>query len=231
MTLHFSPQSSEVVDNSFPLRLNSVAPVRRKGAYRQVFKYIMDVTLTLMAAPIVIPVVLVLALFIALDGKSPFYSQWRIGKNGRLFRMWKLRTMVHDADARLEAYLQANPEAKAEWQATQKLKCDPRITRIGRILRKSSMDELPQLLSVLSGSMSLVGPRPMMPSQRTFYPGTGYFRVKPGITGFWQVSDRNNCDFSDRAHYDDLYEQSLSLKTDISVLFRTIGVVIRGTGY
>jgi len=191
----------------------------------------MDLALTLCALPFALPLLGLMALVIALDGHNPVYSQLRVGKNGRTFRIWKLRTMVHNADALLESYLAENPVARIEWDATQKLKQDPRITFVGRILRKASVDELPQLLNVLNGTMSLVGPRPMMVAQKGSYEGAGYYRLRPGITGPWQVSDRNECNFSDRVRYDDCYEQTLSFKTDFAILIRTIGVVLRGTGY
>lgn len=199
--------------------------------YRRVFKRLLDIFLVILAAPVVAPAIAVLALVVARDGSTPFYRQDRITRGGRVFRMWKLRTMVPDADARLEAFLDENPAARAEWTASQKLKHDPRITRAGRILRKTSLDELPQLWNVLLGDMSLVGPRPMMVSQKSLYPGTSYYRLLPGITGYWQISDRNNCDFSDRREFDDAYETDLSLQTDLKILTRTVGVVLRGTGY
>jgi exopolysaccharide production protein ExoY len=175
--------------------------------------------------------VLLLALLIARDGHSPFYWNARVGRSGRVFHMLKLRTMVRDADARLEAHLAADPAAAAEWGATQKLKKDPRITTFGRILRKTSMDELPQLWNVLVGDMSLVGPRPMMPSQQVLYPGRAYYTLRPGLTGPWQVSDRNGCTFAKRAEFDRDYEQSLSLATDLRLLARTVAVVLKGTGF
>ena len=191
----------------------------------------LDIVFVLMAAPVVLPIVLILALLVARDGAAPFYLQDRVGRAGRVFRIWKLRTMVKDADARLEAHLAADPAARMEWDATQKLKDDPRITRLGRILRKSSLDELPQLWNVLKGDMSLVGPRPMMVSQRPLYGGRSYYALRPGVTGLWQISDRNECDFSARAGFDDIYERSVSLGTDLTVLARTVSVVVRGTGY
>ncbi|WP_344846151.1 sugar transferase [Celeribacter arenosi] len=191
----------------------------------------MDLLFTLAAAPVVLPFVAVMAVLIALDGSNPFYSQLRVGKHGRTFRMWKLRTMVKNADEQLEAYLDENPDARAEWDATQKLKKDPRITLIGRALRKTSLDELPQLFNVVNGTMSLVGPRPMMLNQRDSYPGQAYYNLKPGITGLWQISDRNECEFVGRVRYDDIYDRVISLKTDVGVLFRTVSVVLRGTGY
>jgi lipopolysaccharide/colanic/teichoic acid biosynthesis glycosyltransferase len=145
--------------------------------------------------------------------------------------MWKLRTMVRNADQHLEAYLAQNPTARREWDATQKLKNDPRITPFGRLLRKTSIDELPQLFNVLNGTMSLVGPRPMMLDQEKYYHGTEYYCMRPGITGLWQVSDRNNCAFRDRVDYDAIYCRELSLKTDLSLLCKTVGVVCRATGH
>nr|WP_254656354.1 sugar transferase [Jannaschia sp. CCS1] len=191
----------------------------------------MDFTLVLVTAPIWLPLILVMALFVARDRHNPFYTQDRIGQNGRVFRIIKLRSMVHDADKVFEAYLAANPEARAEWDATQKLKNDPRITRFGRFIRKSSLDELPQLINVLWGDMSIVGPRPMMVSQRGLYPGRSYYDMRPGMTGFWQISNRNQCRFAYRARYDNAYFNSMSLRTDLSVIWRTVGVIARGTGY
>ena len=138
--------------------------------------------------------------------------------------------MVPNADAILDRYLNDNPEAKREWDLHQKLKHDPRVTTFGRFLRKSSLDELPQVLNVLVGDMSLVGPRPMLPEQQSMYPGSAYYLLRPGITGFWQISDRNNCSFSKRAFYDAMYARSVSLSTDLRVLAKTLVVVFRGTG-
>ena len=168
---------------------------------------------------------------IALDGRSPIYSQKRLGRNGRVFRMFKLRSMVADADVILEAYLSRNPEARAEWDRTQKLKHDPRITVFGNFIRKTSLDELPQFFNVLMGHMSIVGPRPMMPSQRDLYPGTAYYEMRPGITGFWQVSERNETSFAERAYYDTAYFRQFSLGTDIRVMVKTMRVVLNATGY
>lgn len=190
-----------------------------------------DLVLVVLSSVFVVPLVLILALCVALDGHNPFYWQYRVGRNGRTFRLWKLRTMVPNADEKLEAYLEADPEARHEWDTRRKLKRDPRITRVGRLLRKSSADELPQLLNVLKGEMSLVGPRPMMEAQREMYPGKAYYRLRPGITGTWQISDRNDCSFRCRAQYDDLYEGNMSLRGDIRILRGTVTVVLRCTGY
>lgn len=198
--------------------------------YGLVFKRVLDLVLMIVTLPIWLPVVAFGAILVALDGHNPIYRQERIGRDGKVFSLWKLRTMVVDADAKLEAYLAANPEARAEWDAHQKLTHDPRITTVGRMFRKTSLDELPQLINVLKGDMSLVGPRPMMVNQQELYPGKSYYTLRPGLTGLWQVSDRHASRFVDRARFDDTYAQTLSLGTDLSVLARTVLVVLRGTG-
>jgi len=145
--------------------------------------------------------------------------------------MLKLRTMVPNAEKQLESYLARNAEARLEWNSTQKLKSDPRITRLGKFLRKTSLDELPQLWNVLIGDMSLVGPRPMMPSQRPLYHGLAYYNLRPGITGIWQVSERNESAFSKRAEFDTEYDEILSFRKDLGLLWSTVRVVLKGTGY
>ncbi len=214
-----------------PLRHEPPLPPHRPGLYRNLFKRAFDITAVTLALPVVAPLILGLALAVRRDGGSSFYTQQRVGKGGRHFHMWKLRSMVPDADDRMQAYLDANPEARREWDTTQKLKRDPRITGFGAFLRRSSLDELPQLFNVLTGDMSLVGPRPMMLNQQTLYPGQAYFALRPGITGHWQTAGRNATAFEARADYDTVYEADLSLKTDLRILARTVGVVMRCTGY
>src|SRR6056297_4034993 len=183
MTLHLTDIAESVRSTHGSANTNSPS---RAFLYRDGCKRLFDLSVTLLTAMIWLPLVAVLAALVALDGHGPFYSQRRVGRDGRIFRMIKLRTMVADADQALVRYLEENAEARAEWDATQKLKNDPRITPLGRILRITSMDELPQLFNVLTGSMSLVGPRPMMVNQRPLYDGKAYFRLSPGITGLWQ---------------------------------------------
>ena len=202
----------------------------RRGIYRNFFKRALDVTAIVLAAPIIVPVVTALAIAVAREGGKPFYSQMRVGKNGKRFRMWKLRSMVCDADARMEDYLAAHPEARLEWDRTQKLRDDPRITRFGKIIRQTSLDELPQLWNVLKGEMSLVGPRPIMLSQQVMYPGVSYYLLRPGCTGFWQTAGRNRTSFEARAEYDSAYEEQLSLMTDVKLLLATVRVMVKGTG-
>jgi lipopolysaccharide/colanic/teichoic acid biosynthesis glycosyltransferase len=201
------------------------------GLYRSHGKRALDIALVLIAAVPVLIVTAILCIGIMLDGKSPFYSQNRVGLNGRVFRMWKLRSMVANADDVLAGYLAENPEAKAEWDRDQKLKNDPRITKFGRLIRATSLDELPQLFNVLIGDMSLVGPRPIMCSQRVLYPGTEYYAMRPGITGYWQISVRNESSFRQRASYDADYFRDISFRADLQTVSRTFGVVLKATGH
>ena len=235
MTAHYRDLSERAPNAEGVLSVGlgaGAAPARlRLGMYRGGGKRLLDLLAVLAFLPPVILVILLLAVVVALDGGRPFYSQLRVGRGGRIYRMWKLRSMVPDAEARLRAYLDADPAALAEWSATQKLKRDPRVTRFGRLLRKSSLDELPQLLNVLKGDMSLVGPRPMMPSQQVLYPGSAYYELRPGITGLWQVSERNGTTFADRARFDAEYDRTLSFRNDLRLLLATVRVVLRATGY
>jgi lipopolysaccharide/colanic/teichoic acid biosynthesis glycosyltransferase len=214
---------------SFELPRLAVVPTRH-GFYQRIGKRLLDIALVILAAPIVVPVVLILAAFLASDGANPFYAQKRVGRNGRIFTMWKLRTMVPDADQMLERYLAENEDARREWEVKQKLSFDPRITSFGQAIRRTSLDELPQLFNVLRGDMSLVGPRPMLPEQTVLYPGRSYYALRPGLSGFWQILDRNNSSFAARADYDDRYGERVSLMTDVWVMAKTITVVLRGTG-
>lgn len=229
MTLHVPNLTTDAPADA--RRLSVPSEDVRRGPYPVVFKRLIDVGLVLLSAPFILPLILVLALLIALTGNMPFYSQLRVGRGGVPFRMWKLRTMIRNADQHLEGHLRKNPEARREWDSCQKLKNDPRITSFGRLLRKTSIDELPQLFNVLNGTMSLVGPRPMMVGQEQYYNGSAYYDMRPGVTGLWQVSDRNNCTFQGRVAYDNVYAHEVSLKTDLRVLFQTVGVVCRATGH
>jgi Undecaprenyl-phosphate galactose phosphotransferase WbaP len=171
----------------------------------------------------------VIALLIRLSspGKA-LYTQERIGKDGRRFRTYKFRTMAADADERLAALLESSEEARREWEASHKLKHDPRVTKLGAFLRKTSLDEFPQLLNVLKGDMSLVGPRPIVEAEVGKY-GDDFariFSVKPGITGLWQVSGRSDTDYKDRVSFDTYYLQSWSIWLDLWILYKTVGAVL-----
>jgi exopolysaccharide production protein ExoY len=202
----------------------------RKLRLYPIVKRAFDLTVVSMFAPAALLAVGALAAIVRMDGDSPFYRQPRVGLRGRTFMLWKLRTMVPDAEQKLEEYLNANPLARAEWNASQKLRHDPRITTIGQFLRKYSLDELPQLLNVFLGDMSLVGPRPMMPEQQKYYDGEAYYGLRPGLTGLWQIGKRNESTFAERAIIDTQYALRMSFVTDMWILSRTPIVVIKGTG-
>ncbi len=229
MTMQLNNMSDDIQTASVPV--GQVAGPAQRGIYRVLLKRLFDIAVVLVSGVLVVPIVAILALLIMCDGANPFYTSDRVGRGGRTFRMLKLRTMVADADERLEGYLAANPDARVEWDQTQKLKVDPRITRLGRFLRKSSLDELPQFWNVLVGEMSMVGPRPMMPAQRPIYVGLAYYALRPGVTGLWQISDRNNCTFERRAEIDGEYERSLSFWSDVMIMLKTFRAVTGGTGY
>lgn len=200
--------------------------------YRRLGKRVLDTTIVLLSLPVTAPVILLCALALWIESGLPFYTQKRLGAGGKVFSILKLRTMTRDADRVLEQYLDADPALRAEWDSTQKLKNDPRITRLGGFLRSTSLDELPQLWNVLTGDMSLVGPRPMMLDQLSMYGNPrSYFALRPGITGYWQISARNEKHFSYRNEVDAIYDNDLSVTRDISVLMKTFGVVLRRTGY
>ena len=199
--------------------------------YRRYVKRALDTALILVSLPLVLPVLACLTLLVALQGGNPFFCQKRVGRDGKVFTMWKLRTMIPNADAALAHHLQSNAQARAEWKLTQKLKNDPRITALGAILRRTSLDELPQLLNVIKGEMSLVGPRPMLPEQQGLYPGHAYYEMLPGLTGFWQVSARNESEFAERAFFDARYYNKMSFLTDLKTLLATVRVVTRATGH
>ncbi len=200
------------------------------SVYRTYFKRVLDLTLVSIAAIPVLIILGVCALLVARDGGSPFYCQTRVGRFGKTFKMWKLRSMVTNAEKALEDHLAKDPAARAEWDRNQKLRHDPRITKVGAILRKTSLDELPQLWNVVKGEMSLVGPRPMMVEQQVLYPGSAYYALRPGLTGFWQVSVRNESSFAERANYDAEYLKKVSLVEDVKVIWKTVSVVTQGTG-
>lgn len=206
------------------------APHSHGGPYRRWGKRIVDLSLVLFSAPVWMPVTALLALLVTLQDGNPFYSQLRVGKGGRVFRLWKIRSMVRNADQLLAEHLERDPLARAEWDRMQKLSHDPRITRLGCMIRKTSLDELPQLWNVLIGDMSLVGPRPIMVDQRDLYLSSAYYRLLPGLTGPWQVSSRNGASFVERARFDAEYEARLSLAEDFRLILRTFLVVARATG-
>lgn len=204
------------------------------GPYARGAKRLFDILMVLILAPSVLPVVAIFWVLTRMDGSAGFYGQERVGLNGRRFTCWKIRTMVPNAEQVLADLCERDPRVAEEWRTTQKLRHDPRITRAGHILRKTSLDELPQLWNIFVGDMSFVGPRPFTTSQEHLYVAAGgraYFKMRPGITGPWQVEGRGTTLFTDRVRYDEGYFKRLSLKTDLSYIWKTFGVVMRMTGH
>jgi lipopolysaccharide/colanic/teichoic acid biosynthesis glycosyltransferase len=200
--------------------------------YRMGGKRLFETLLVILSLPFFVPIVLMCAFALWLEGGNPFYRQQRLGRNGKAFSILKLRTMVRDADEVLEQYLANDSDMRREWDEKQKLINDPRVTRVGSILRSTSLDELPQLWNVMTGEMSLIGPRPMMPEQLPMYGNPDhYFALRPGITGLWQISARNENRFSFRNEVDATYNRALSIFGDIAIIFKTVGVMLRRTGH
>ncbi|MGR3573005.1 sugar transferase [Brevirhabdus sp.] len=203
------------------------------GFYANRAKRVFDVTFALALLPFLAPIIALLWLMVRCDGGTGFFHQPRIGRDGRSFRCWKLRSMIPDAAQDLARICRSDPARAHEWQLYQKLHDDPRVTVVGRFLRATSLDELPQIWNVLLGDMSFVGPRPFLPEQQDLYDlsgGRAYYRVRPGITGPWQVGARNSGGFAERAELDRDYVRTLSFRGDMRVLISTVGVVFSLTG-
>ncbi|MDR2841750.1 MAG: undecaprenyl-phosphate galactose phosphotransferase WbaP [Spirochaetaceae bacterium] len=213
--------------------LGLAATARLKMPWNLTIKRLVDIVIVIAGGLAILPILLIIALLIKVSSKGPvLYRQKRIGKNGKYFYAYKFRTMVLDADKKLEELLQNDSAARQEWEANQKIKNDPRVTAFGKFLRRLSLDELPQLLNVLKNDMSLVGPRPIVDAE---IPKYGYdfkriFSVKPGITGLWQVSGRSDTDYSDRVSFDTYYLQSWSIWLDLWILYKTVGAVLLKRG-
>lgn len=206
---------------------------RAGSFYRAYGKRAFDILVAVLLLPLVVPVILVSCLLVRRDGGPGLFAHKRIGKGGTAYKCWKIRTMVVDAEAKLEAYLAANPAAAIEWNEKQKLADDPRITKVGKFLRKTSLDELPQIWNVLRGEMSLVGPRPYTECQQSIYEDAGgfaYTKMAPGITGPWQVDGRSSSLFVTRVRFDNTYYRNLSLLEDFRIILRTATVIIKPTG-
>jgi len=195
-------------------------------------KFVMDKAGALIALILFSPLFIFLILKIRQDGGPAFYAQERVGRNGKTFKCWKLRSMIMNADEELKNLLQNDPQARAEWEKDFKLKNDPRITKIGNFLRKSSLDELPQFFNVLRGEMSLVGPRPIVEDEKKYYGDkiNDYLSINPGITGLWQVSGRNDVSYEERVSLDSWYAHNWSITGDVIIMFKTIFVVLAKRG-
>ncbi|WP_299938788.1 sugar transferase [uncultured Pelagimonas sp.] len=223
-----------VPDTVKPHENDSYVPDVFSGFYENFGKRCFDIVLTLLIAipALVIVIAIALIMLFSHEGKNIFFGHRRIGKDGEAFKCWKIRTMVVDAEQKLQDYLAANPDAAEQWTRDHKLDRDPRITRIGRFLRKSSLDELPQLWNVFKGEMSFVGPRPVVRMEMHKYGRyrKTYMSVRPGVTGLWQVSGRNGTTYAERVQLDVDYVRNMSLLGDIRLVFQTFRVLVQPTG-
>ncbi len=197
------------------MQASGILPWHRSRLYERAGKRAFDLAVTALFSPLWVPLTMLLWLLSWLEAGQGFYTEQRVGRHGHLFRCVKIRTMRCGTLRKCAAVKTGD---------------DPRVTPWGRFLRRASLDELPQLFCVLRGEMSLVGPRPMMPDQQSLYPGSSYYRMRPGITGLWQVSERNLSSFAERARFDQDYDKQMSMLTDLRVMVETVRVVFRGTG-
>ena len=214
-----------LVDTGAPPPMITIRPTY--GAKR-----LMDLTLVLLTIPITVPLIAVLWVFVRQDGATGFFGHSRIGRDGQMFNCWKLRSMVEGAEAKLHIHLAENPKAAAEWASHRKLTHDPRITRLGQLLRKTRLDELPQLWNVLIGEMSLVGPRPITRSELGKYGvyRNVYLAQRPGLTGVWQVLGDTSDPYSDRVAMDVTYAARRGVFYDIGLMLCTVGVMLVRVG-
>ena len=224
------------MSNNIELPSNSfIAPrlLNRNLVPKHSMARVLDLSCILLALPFILAAFFIITILVMLDSEGPvFYRQARIGRYGRRFYVYKFRTMVQNADHLLQTYLAESPELRAEWLATHKLKNDPRITRVGAILRKTSLDELPQLWNILVGEMSLIGPRPIVDAEVEKYGDCFalYTQVRPGLTGLWQVSGRSDTSYEQRVELDKYYVLNRSLKLDLQILWKTVFVVLKKDG-
>ena len=224
------------MSNNIELPSNSfIAPrlLNRNLVPKHSMARVLDLSCILLALPFILAAFFIITILVMLDSEGPvFYRRARIGRYGRRFYVYKFRTMVQNADHLLQTYLAESPELRAEWLATHKLKNDPRITRVGAILRKTSLDELPQLWNILVGEMSLIGPRPIVDAEVEKYGDCFdlYTQVRPGLTGLWQVSGRSDTSYEQRVELDKYYVLNRSLKLDLQILWKTVFVVLKKDG-
>jgi exopolysaccharide production protein ExoY len=198
-----------------------------------VVKRVFDVSAAACGLVFISPIFLLIMLLVKLSDRGPaFYGHRRIGHNGQTFRCLKFRTMVVNGDAVLKEHFRNNPAAQEEWRLTRKLQNDPRVTAVGSVLRKLSLDELPQLINILRGDMSIVGPRPVVEEELELYEASAiyYLRARPGLTGLWQISGRNDVSYAQRVAFDTHYVKNWSMVRDISIIAKTIPAVCLSRG-
>ena len=213
------------------IRAHQAAPVN--SWYRNSGKRLFDITASALGLIVLTPVLMAVAAIIFLyDRGKPIFVHRRLGQGGESFGCLKLRSMAMNAEERLKSLLESSPEMRQEWNESQKLTNDPRVTRIGNFLRKTSLDELPQLFNVLKGEMSLVGPRPIVLDELPRYgsDAVAYLRVRPGLTGLWQTTGRNDVSYQERVDMDVAYERDISFMEDLRIMAMTIVTMLRRTG-
>ena len=223
-------------DNITSLVPEDAFDVQKKSLKRldKFFKRSIDIIASIFGVILLLPLTIgiYIANLICKDKGPVFYTQKRIGQNGKMFKMYKYRSMVVGADDILEKYLEENEEARKEYKEYKKLKDDPRVTKVGKFIRKTSIDEFPQFINVLKGEMSLVGPRPYLEKEREDM--NGYYKYiitcKPGLTGLWQVSGRSDCTFDERIDLDMEYYNNHNLKMDIKIIFKTVEKIVKREG-
>ena len=229
-----SPLGSVEISTLFTEQLTVIKSKNNLSRWsNRAIKFIFDIVLTAVGTVLISPIFLALCICVAIDNKGRvIFAHQRVGRNGKLFPCYKFQTMIPNAQQALEEYLNNNPKARKEWETNFKLSDDPRITRLGAILRKTSLDELPQIFNVLKGEMSLVGPRPVVQAELEKYGDNKqeYLMVRPGITGMWQVSGRSDTTYEERVAMDTWYVRNWSLWIDFEYLYRTFAAVISRKG-
>lgn len=217
------------------LVMNQKEKVTAKKVIDSSIKRTLDIVAGIVGTILLVPITMgiYIARKILKEDDGPiFYTQLRLGKNGKVFKLYKFRTMIVGADEILQKYLEENEEARIEFEANQKLKHDPRITKLGNFLRKTSLDEFPQFINVLKGDMSLIGPRPIVDREVALFGDKMpiVHSVKPGITGYWAVNGRSDTTYEERINMETYYAENYSLKLDIKIFFKTIGTVLTRGG-
>lgn len=228
------PSSPALLTALRPVDSVALEPATSTSSYTALWKRIVDVAIGIPLLIAALPIIAAAALAVAVTSRGPiFYKTRRLGQDGHEFTMWKIRSMVKDADAVLAAWRISNPTLAAEYEANFKLKNDPRITTVGRFIRRTSIDELPQFWNVVRGDMSLVGPRPYYRSELEPHPGAfeSIIKVRPGVTGPWQVAGRNSLTPVERMFIDRTYVNTCCFRTDFELLLKTVGTLLKPNGY
>jgi lipopolysaccharide/colanic/teichoic acid biosynthesis glycosyltransferase len=229
---HLQLSATENLSSVLPFAQTDATPDNSR-VWQHASKRGLDIIVASSMLLVLLPVMIGIALLVWLDGKSAIFGHPRVGRDGRIFRCLKFRSMVPNAEQALAELLARDAEAAELWSRSRKLQHDPRITLIGRFLRATSLDELPQLFNVLRGDMSLVGPRPVVTAELTGHYGpaaTTYMAVRPGITGLWQVSGRSDTSYAERVALDVRYVQQFSFWGDIKILAKTVPAVLLRRG-